>query len=609
MEDRAPAAAQVTAVIGQPPPADCDTKSFGHFDVLEPLGRGGCGVVVKAFDRQLRRQVAVKSMAADLAVASPARKRFVREARAAAAVRHENVVQIHAVGESPVPYLVMEYVPGVSLHRHLLDHGPLPAAEAVRIGAQVARGLAAAHDCGLVHRDVKPANILVEWAGGIPRVKLTDFGIARAADDASLTQSGTVMGTPLYMSPEQARGEAVDHRSDLFSLGSVLYEMLTGRPPFRAVSSAAVLDRVAEGTARPIRVAVPETPEWLCAVVSRLLRKNPADRFASAREVADALDHGPTAVPRSNRRRAAMSAAAVLTVLAAGVLAARRGTPADPDPVVPAVAAREPAPPAPPAAPEPAAPPGRTVVAAPTAVTQAIAAELRRANPRYAGTVAARVADGDVVELTVAGAADVKDIGPLARHRRLEVLRAGNPGFANLSPLAGLPLRELHLMNAGAVGSLAPLAGMRLEVLAMWGYSGDDLSPLRGMPLTYLNCGYCFKKRDLSPLRGMPLTYLCLNSTATADLSALEGMPLEELGLRHTGVTDLTPLRRSRLRSLQINNTRVTDLTPLAGLPLESLQFEVDPARDAAALRALPTLRRINLRPAGEFLAGAMTEE
>jgi WD40 repeat protein len=197
-------------------------------------------------------------------------------------------VDIHAVEDAgPVPYLVMHYVAGISLEDRINQGGPLEVKEVLRIGIQTAAGLAAAHKHGLVHRDVKPANILLE--NGIERVKLTDFGLARAVDAASLTQSGVIAGTPLYMSPEQARGEAVDHRSDLFSLGSVLYVMCTGRPPFRASGTMAVLRRVCEDTPRPVREVNPDIPEWLEAVVARLHAKDPAGRFQSAADVAEVL--------------------------------------------------------------------------------------------------------------------------------------------------------------------------------------------------------------------------------------------------------------------------------------------------------------------------------
>ncbi|HEY1375925.1 MAG TPA: serine/threonine-protein kinase, partial [Gemmataceae bacterium] len=307
---------------------------LGHYEVREVVGRGGMGVVLKAFDQQLHRVVAIKVMAPQLATGATARKRFVREARAQAAVTHDHVVTIHAVKESGrLPYIVMQFVAGTSLQERLDRTEPLPLTETLRIGAQTAAGLAAAHARGLVHRDVKPANILLE--NGVERVRLTDFGLARAADDASLTQSGLVAGTPSFMSPEQAEGKAVDHRSDLFSLGSVLYAMCTGRPPFRAGTGMGVLKRVCEETPTPIRETNPEVPDWLAAVVERLHAKDPVARFQSAAEVAGVLGRqlahlqNPSAAPlpavaagaesparRVSRKRWAVAAAAVAALFA-----------------------------------------------------------------------------------------------------------------------------------------------------------------------------------------------------------------------------------------------------------------------------------------------------
>jgi WD40 repeat protein len=271
-----------------PPQKAGSVGRLGHYEVSEVIGRGGMGVVLKAFDDKLHRVVAIKVMAPQLATSATARCRFVREAQAAAAVRNEHVIDIHAVEEANgLPYLVMEYVCGVSLQDRLSRAGSLELKEILRIGMQAAAGLAAAHAQGLVHRDVKPANILLE--NGVERIKITDFGLARAVDDASLTQSGVVAGTPAYMAPEQARGEAVDHRADLFSLGSVLYALCTGRPPFRASGSLAVLKRVCEEAPRPIREINPEVPGWLVQIITRLHAKDPAQRFASAAEVADVL--------------------------------------------------------------------------------------------------------------------------------------------------------------------------------------------------------------------------------------------------------------------------------------------------------------------------------
>ena len=275
---------------------------WGTYEVVGVVGTGGMGVVLKAFDAALNRYVAIKVLAPHLGSSGAARKRFSREAQASAAVVHDNVIEIYDVAETAgLPYLVMPYVRGPSLQRRLDDGGPMALAEILRVGMQAAAGLAAAHAQGLVHRDVKPANILL--ADGIERVKLTDFGLARAADDASLTKTGVIAGTPQYMSPEQARGEAVDQRSDLFSLGSVLYAMCTGRPPFRAETSYGVLRRITDEEPRPIREINPEIPEWLCQIVAKLMAKRPDDRFQSAQEVAKLLEEclahvqQPTVVP------------------------------------------------------------------------------------------------------------------------------------------------------------------------------------------------------------------------------------------------------------------------------------------------------------------------
>jgi serine/threonine protein kinase len=272
----------------EPPSRPGSLGRLGHYEVLEVVGRGGMGIVLRALDEKLHRTVAIKVMAAELAASASARKRFTREARAAAAVAHEHVVTIHAVEEDRrPPYLVMQFVEGISLQEKLDRSGPLGLEEILRIGLQVAEGLAAAHKQGLVHRDVKPANILLE--NGVERVKLTDFGLARAADDASVTQSGVIAGTPQYMSPEQAAGRTVDPRSDLFSLGSVLYAMCTGRPPFRADSALAVLRRVSDEPPRPIREVNPGVPGWLCDLIARFHAKDPSRRIQSASEAAESL--------------------------------------------------------------------------------------------------------------------------------------------------------------------------------------------------------------------------------------------------------------------------------------------------------------------------------
>lgn len=261
---------------------------FGPYDVNEVVGRGGMGVVLKARDPSLHRIVAIKVLSPALATSAVARQRFIREARAAAAVSHDHVVTIHAVDEvHRLPYLMMQFISGKSLQSRLDRSGPLQPKEVLRIGMQTASGLAAAHALGLIHRDVKPANVLLE--NGIERAMLTDFGLAKAAHDAAITQTGLIAGTPEYMAPEQVRDEPIDHRADLFSLGGVLYAMCTGRPPFMGSTPLSVMRKVCEESPPAIREINEEIPGWLAEIVQRLLSKDRSQRYQSANEVARLL--------------------------------------------------------------------------------------------------------------------------------------------------------------------------------------------------------------------------------------------------------------------------------------------------------------------------------
>ena len=289
--------------LDTPPPADEPKLDFlrttttpgligrlGRFDIQKVIGRGGMGVVLRATDPDLSRDVAIKILDPQLASNDLARQRFCREARAAAAVHNDNLVAVYQVdedGPSGLPYLVMQLVDGESLEQRLKRVGRLTPAEAIKLGAQAAAGLAAAHAHGLIHRDIKPGNILIER--GTDKVRLTDFGLARAAEDLKLTRTGFVAGTPLYMAPEQARGDDTDHRADLFSLGSVLYEALAGRPPFDGKTPLAVLRRVSDEAHPRLRRLNKDVPEWLEDVIDQLLAKAPDERFQTAAEVADLL--------------------------------------------------------------------------------------------------------------------------------------------------------------------------------------------------------------------------------------------------------------------------------------------------------------------------------
>jgi eukaryotic-like serine/threonine-protein kinase len=261
---------------------------LGKYEVLEVLGFGGMGVVFRAYDEQLGRAVAIKVMSRDLANSPTARRRFNREARASAAINHPNVVIIHAVEEHRgTPFLVMELIQGESL-RDRLQHGPrLGIVDVLRISAEMATGLAAAHAQGVIHRDIKPGNIMLE--NTLQRVKITDFGLARVAvDNVDLTSDAIGVGTPAYMAPEQVKGENIDARTDLFALGCVMYAMLRGHSPFHGRTALEVARNVANEDPCP-PTADPNIPRFLSDTIDCLLQKEPSKRFQSAAEVAGHL--------------------------------------------------------------------------------------------------------------------------------------------------------------------------------------------------------------------------------------------------------------------------------------------------------------------------------
>jgi serine/threonine protein kinase len=267
-----------------PPDGDDCLGRIGQFRVLKVLGRGGMGEVFLARDPVLGRLVAVKVLNRRLGDDPAARQRFLREARAAAAIHHPNVVTVHsAEAIRGRLHLVMQYIDGIALSERLSRRKPLSLDEVLRIGAELAAGLAAAHGQGVVHRDIKPANILL--ARPNDQVKITDFGLARTVDDVGVTMLGMVVGTPAYMAPEQARGLEVDHRADLFSLGSVLYAMCSGQAPFKGQSALAVARMVADESPEPLDRIAPSTPHWLCDIVSQLHARDPAERIQTAAEV------------------------------------------------------------------------------------------------------------------------------------------------------------------------------------------------------------------------------------------------------------------------------------------------------------------------------------
>ncbi len=344
----------VFATLLAPPQTADEMGRLGPYRILKTLGAGGMGVVFLAEDTQLGRLVALKAMLPAMAGTPANRQRFVREARAAAAVESDHIVPVYEAGEDRgVPYLTMQLLQGESLAKCLRRLGKLPLAEVLRIGREAAEGLAAAHEKGLIHRDVKPANLWLEAPHG--RAKLLDFGLARVVSDRRhLTQTGAILGTPAYMAPEQAQAEGVDGRADLFSLGCVLYHMCTGAAPFQRPNIISTLMAIATHRPPPLAELDPAVPPAFSELVDRLLAKDPAQRPQSARVLAEQLreleglcapapagaapfvlldlENGTAAPARRGRgRRAAMTAAAALALLAlAGYALWPRGGPNEP---------------------------------------------------------------------------------------------------------------------------------------------------------------------------------------------------------------------------------------------------------------------------------------
>lgn len=630
-----------------------------HYEVLEVVGRGGTGVVLRAHDTKLLRVVALKVLAAPLAASGTARQRFVREARAAAAVRNDHIVAIHAVcDDGPVPYLVMEFIDGCSLESLIRQNGPLEVKEVLRIGIQIVDGLAAAHRQGLIHRDIKPANILLE--NGVQRVKLTDFGLARAADDASLTQSGLIAGTPLYMAPEQASGESIDARADLFSLGSVLYAMCTGRPAFRAANTVAVIRRVCDDTPRPIREVNPEIPDALCRVIEQLHAKKPSDRPATAQGVAESLTSllasmqglSTVAIPKytipasSPSRRVTRPwrwAAAAMILLAVGLGMSEATGVTDVRGTVIHLFSPE----------------GTLVVevddpnvsvvvdGADVVITGAGAKEIRLQPGQYKVEASK---DGklvrqelvtvarngrQVVRISMEGESLTdaerweRSVAQLPAEQQVEALvqrlKELNPAFdGTVTPVIvnGVvkqlsfltdnvtdisPVRVLQKLDAldcrgtpergGKLANLSPLRGLPLSVLHIEDNPVSDLSPLRGMPLRELGV-FRTRVEDLTPLRGMSLKSLGVGGTAVADLSPLRGMALTHLYCDGVPVSDLSPLRGMPLEVLYIPLTRVSDLSALRGMALLEASFDGAPVADLSPLRGMPLKKlRLTYRP------------
>jgi predicted Ser/Thr protein kinase len=555
--DAAAAAAAVRELCDflAPSQAEGELGRLGSYRVLRVLGAGGMGVVFLAEDPQLERRVALKAMRPALISSDSAKKRFFREAKTTASIKHDHIITIYQVGEDRgAPFLAMEFLEGESLEERLQRSKKLPLDDVLRMGREIAEGLAEAHKHGLIHRDIKPANIWLE--GRRSRVKVLDFGLARATgDETHLTQPGTILGTPAYMAPEQARGEEVDARGDLFSLGCVLYRMATGELPFTGNNLMSLIRALEMHHPTPPAQRHPDVPPSLSGLIMKLLAKDRNERPSSAEEVVAALEsfekdgtRPPAVQPVGKARRRLLLAGAGVGLLAILVLLAvvlTRKTPTERgeeasggSAVLPSggEAAHDAKPPAGEEA-------WRQSIAAmsPDEQVQAVAHRLKERNPGFDGQVVKHlVEDGKVVWLE----------------------------FSSDSVLDLSPVRALT----------------ELKVL------GCYADPKTGSKLT-----------DLSPLIGLPLERLVCHFTAVQDLSTLHDMPLVSLDISGTKVKDLTPLAGLRLTHLECAHTPVADFSPLKGMPLRELSCDFNADRDGALLRSIKTLETLNGKPVAAF--------
>ncbi|VTT99953.1 serine threonine protein partial : Serine/threonine protein kinase (Fragment) OS=Rhodopirellula maiorica SM1 GN=RMSM_03539 PE=4 SV=1: Pkinase: LRR_5: LRR_6 [Gemmataceae bacterium] len=568
-----------------PPQRPDELGRLGSFRVLGRIGAGGMGAVFRAEDPGLRRLVALKVMLPQFAGHPTARARFLREARAQAAVEHNHIVAIYQVGEEGgVPFITMPLLKGESLADALAATPTFAVEESVRVAREVAEGLAAAHAAGLVHRDIKPANVWLE--GPSRHVKVLDFGLARAGADGdpadAVTVPGAIVGTPAYMSPEQATGEPVDARTDLFSLGVVLYQMLTGRQPFTGKNTPATLTAVASHTPAGPAELNRAVPTALSTLTMRLLSKAPADRPASAGEVVEALrevaagagrtelpppepkrseTRTPVVAPRNAGRGLQVGAGVALVVLAVLVVAVvnrgRDGTeppakPSDESPVAVAPPGEAPRPAPGPESVEKLAPHFDDRTAAQWAIKLGGAvrfddgdtdtknpADLPKGAFRLTGLslVGERVTDADLARFNGCANLTRLDLPHSA------ITDAGLANFKACKNLTHLDLTAARVTDAGLAcfDGCKNLTQLTLDETTITG-SGlvhfKNCAGLRGLSL-----GGCSRVTDagLEHVKGLKnLTALDLNSTQVTDAGLAyfkECIDLKELNLARTGVT------------------------------------------------------------------------
>jgi len=597
-----------------PPRGPGEIGWLAHYRIVSLLGTGGMGLVFQAEDTQLQRPVALKVLKPQLVSDDISRHRFLREARAMAAVKSPYIVSVYHVGQDGnVPYLAMEFLQGETLD-HWLKRTPRPdLASVLRIGREVALGLTHAHERGLIHRDIKPANIFLSADPGVRspdvhspfHVKILDFGLAQAVtEDVRLTQTGFVSGTPAYLAPEQARGEVLDSRCDLFSLGCVLYRMTTGHAPFRGETTMALLTALAIDQPKPARELNPTVPPALSDLLGKLLAKYPMDRPKSAQAVADMLANinprSATSLPRNYSWKPALITAAVLAALILLDLAAVTliGT------IVSQPFSRNGSASSKAAENDEATWLAGTRSLKPADQIKAVGERLQKLNPAFDGQWKSVIDEKvGVVELTLP-TENVDDISPLrafSNLRKVTLNSGGNQSkLANLTPLEGLPITDLNC-DFTKVTDLEPLKKLPLEKLSLVRSPVADLRPLRGLGLKYLDVSNS-EVADLAPVEKAPLVVLRFDHTRVDSLAPLKAMPLAHVSCNNTGVESLAPLAGKQLNYLRCQDTKVRDFTAMKDMPLQILVADLDPKRDGEWLKKMATLKMVNGMTAEDFL-------
>ncbi len=618
------------------------------------------GSVFLAEDSKLGRNVALKVMLPKIASDPVAKQRFLREARAAASLKSDHIVTVHHVDEeNNIPYLAMELLEGRSLDEAIRSGDVKSFGLIVHIALGIAKGLADAHERGMIHRDIKPGNVWLENYGAtLPRVKLLDFGLARIdVEDTHLTHVTAIVGTPAFMAPEQARSQAaVDARCDLFSLGCVLYYLCTSEVPFKAESMLGTLMALAVETPVAPANRNAAVPTSLSRLIMHLLEKDASKRPQTAREVVaaliqvqkelDTIAAVPTGVhaiaqalpiDRTDRPRVKwLTIAPVTIVLLMGigfVLSSRSYNVGGSDGKrnVDSIAA-SPVGDSNEKAPQDLLPKQDRPLSSTTEQSQTevdgLLARFKSGNPKFQGTFSPAFTDEVLTSLEIVGKG-ITDLSPLADTKSLQQLVLDGAEFKeimslDLSPLNKLPLKELKLQRGYITRDVSALRGMQLEVLGLdysqlwslsglegmplrelrlWGWYGSDLTPLRGLPLQQLNIGGYNQAMDLGPLAGAPLEFLCLNMSKVSDLSPLKGMPLKHLLCSNTPVSDLSPVIDCPLEILEIHGSNVRDISMAKRWPLTLIIMDYDMPDVFDHLKQVPTLERINDQPAADVLA------